>query len=281
LVDRFTVIGTYHTNATYPEGVTGIALDLGDSDALGCLLEKYRPGTLFHLAACTHPDMCERRPDIAWRVNFEGTRELARWAAASGAKLVFASTDMVFDGKQGDYSEADHAVPLNVYGKTKLEAEQAVLAESPGAAVIRGSLFYGTGGPTGHTFLSSVLEALSGGAGIRLFIDQKRNPVLLEDLAGAMIEAADLDLAGLYHVAGAEVVTRFQFGEMVCKAFGFDQGLLVPIHMADFEYDAPRPLDSSLNIEKFVSETGFEPTPIARALASIRARMRGTPDRPR
>ncbi len=272
LADRSPVIAAYHTHAAYPDGTRGTELNLGEAGALGRLLETHRPRIVFHLAAVTNPDQCERDPETARRVNLEATRELALWAAASGAKLVFASTDLVFDGKKGNYGEEDPAVPLSVYGRTKLEAERAVLEVCPGAAVIRGSLFYGLGGPAGRTFLSSILDALSRGAAIRLFTDQRRNPVLLEDLAGAMIRVADLDLVGLYHVAGRDVVTRYEFGKMVCTAFGFSKNLLIPISMADFEYDAPRPLDSSLNIAKFASATGLEPTPVVLALASLASR---------
>jgi dTDP-4-dehydrorhamnose reductase len=275
LAGRITVISAYHTHASYPERTRGVRLNLSDTCALRGLLDTYRPRTIFHLAAITHPDRCERDPDTARRVNLEAARDLALWAGVSGAKLVFASTDLVFDGTKGNYSEEDPAVPLSVYGRTKLQAEEAVLEECPRAVVIRGSLFYGMSGPAGRTFLHGVLEALSRGASIRLFTDQRRNPVLLEDLAGAMIKAADLDLAGIYHVAGGEVVTRYEFGKMVCAAFGFDEDLLVPISMADFEYCAARPLDSTLNIGKFATATGFEPTPIGRALADLRARMPG------
>ena len=269
------VIAAYNTNASYPGTTTGVGLDLTETDSVTQVLGIYRPGTIFHLAAVTDPDRCEREPDLARAVNLEATQELARRAADSNAKFVFASTDLVFDGRKGDYSEADQAIPLSVYGKTKLEAERFVLETCPGAAVIRGSLFYGMAGPGRRTFLSSVLDSLSRGSAMRLFTDQKRNPVLLEDLAGAMIEVADLDLAGLYHVAGAEVMTRYEFGKKVCAVFGFDEDLLIPISMADFDYDAPRPLDSTLNITKIRDAIGFEPTAMGRALERIKTQMPG------
>jgi dTDP-4-dehydrorhamnose reductase len=206
-------------------------------------------------------------------VNLEATREIALWAAASGAKMVFASTDLVFDGKTGNYREEDMPAPLSVYGRTKLDAEEAVLGACPGAAVIRGSLFFGFGGPVGRTFLSDLVDRLSKGERMRLFVDQKRNPVLLEDLAAAMVKAVECDLAGLYHVAGDEAVTRYEFGRLVCEAFNFDDALLVPIEMAEFEYEAPRPMDSSLDFSKFKAAAGYGPTPIGEGLAGLETRF--------
>ena len=275
LAGRFRVISTYNVHFACPEGTTAARLDLADLEAVRALLDMHMPRTVFHLAALTNPDECERNPGAARRVNLDATREIALWCATSGAKLVFASTDLVFDGGKGDYSEEAPASPLSVYGMTKLEAERAVLETCPGAVVIRGSLFYGLSGPAGRTFLASVLYALSKHENIRLFVDQRRNPVLLEDLAWAFTRCVDLDLAGLYHVAGGEVVTRYEFGKLVCAAFGYDEDLLVPIRMADFEYEAPRPLDSSLNIAKFTRAAAFEPTPMGRALANLKARMPG------
>jgi dTDP-4-dehydrorhamnose reductase len=276
LADRLTVIATYNTHASHPDGTRGVPLDLADIDALGCLLETYRPQTIFHLAAVTDPDRCERDPETARVVNLEATKELAVWSAAAKAKLVFASTDLVFDGKKGNYCEEDHANPLSVYGRTKLQAEQAVLEVCPGAAVIRGSLFYGLSGPAGRTFLSGLLDALASHEKTRLFTDQKRNPILLEDLAGAMIRVADLGLEGVFHAGGADVVTRYEFGRTVCAVFGFDESLLVPIGMADFHHDAPRPLDSTLDIKKITKAIGFEPTSMPKAMEAIKARMPGS-----
>jgi dTDP-4-dehydrorhamnose reductase len=273
LAGETAVVSAYHSHASYPERTEGVRLDLEETAAIEAVLDEFNPQTIFHLAAVTDPDQCERDPDTARRVNLDATRTLAEWAGAAGAKLVFASTDLVFEGTRGDYSEEDEPAPLSIYGQTKLSAEAAVLDRCPGAVVIRGSLFYGISGPHGRTFLSGLLDLLSRGERVRLFTDQRRNPVLLEDLAGAMVEATRRDLTGLYHVAGGEVLTRYEFGTMVCEIFGFSRQLLVPIKMADFEYLARRPLDSSLNIERFRRACGYEPTPIARALSGLKARI--------
>ena len=105
---------------------------------------------------------------------------------------------------------------------------------------------------------------------MKLFTDQKRNPILTGDLAGALIEAVEWGLDGLYHVAGPETVTRYEFGRRVCEVFGYDTDLLIPIKMQDFDYLAERPLDSSLDTAKFRGATGFAPRKIGEALAWIR-----------
>ena len=272
LAKKREVIAAYHSNVCHPNGTEGVALNLEDPGAFTDLLETYLPQTVFHLAAITDPDRCERAPELARRVNEEATQELARWAGDAGGKVGFVSTGLVFDGSRGNYSEMDTAAPLCVYAKTKLDAEGAVSRLCPGALVVRGSLFYGTGGPVGRTFLSGLLDRLSRGAPMRLFTDQRRNPILVEDLARAMIRAVDLDLRGLFHIGGGDVVTRYELGQVVCEVFGFDKSLLVPIRMGDFEYEARRPLDSSLDISKIRQAIGFRPTPLRQALGEIRSR---------
>jgi dTDP-4-dehydrorhamnose reductase len=268
---RMDVIATYHSHASQPEGTKATRLELERPAGIKPLLDRYHPQIIFHLAAITNPDQCERAPAVARKVNLEATLKVAEWAGTSGAKLVFVSTDLVFDGDKGNYSEEDDPHPLSVYGRTKLDAELAVLEACPAAVVLRGSLFFGLGGP-GRTFLATLLESLSQGRPMHLFTDQKRTPVLLEDMAFAMTRAVDLDLTGLFHAAGGEVFTRYEFGKAVCEAFGFDRSLLIPIRMADFQYQAPRPLDCSLDISKIRKVMGFEPTPVARALAEIASR---------
>jgi dTDP-4-dehydrorhamnose reductase len=267
------VIASYNAHASVPEGSQGVRLDLSDKGSIRDLLHQYRPEVIFHAAAMTGPDECERDPRKTTGVNLEATAEIAEMAKSLGARLVFVSTDLVFDGKAGNYSEEDVPKPLSVYGTTKLKAEQAVLGTCPDGAVIRTSLLYGRGTETSGNFLSSLYCNLAAGNQMRLFSDQKRNPMLAEDLARALVAAAESDLRGLYHVAGGEVVTRLEFGRKVCRAFGFDEALLVPIRMEDFEYLARRPLDSTLNTAKFHSATGLEPTPIAEALAGLAGSM--------
>ncbi len=263
------VVATYNSHPSVPEGTEALRLDLSDRDALGDLCRQNKPDMIFHCAAMTNPDECEQDSRRAMRVNLEATLEIARIAKDMGSRLVFTSTDLVFDGSVGDYREEDVARPLSIYGMSKLRAEEAVLGTPSGSLVVRSSLMYGMGSETSGTFLTGLIDTLADGRRMRLFTDQRRNPILVDDFARALIVAVERDLMGLYHIAGHEALTRFEFGRQVCRAFGYAETLLVPISMDDFDYVAARPLDSTLNTEKFTSATGFKPTGIAEALAAL------------
>jgi dTDP-4-dehydrorhamnose reductase len=275
------VVATYNSHPSVPEGTEALRLDLSDRDALGDLCRQNKPDIIFHCAAMTDPDECERDSRRANRVNLEATQEIAQIARDMGSRLVFTSTDLVFDGLKGSYRETDAAKPLSVYGTSKLRAEEAVLTTGQGNLVVRSSLMYGMGSPSSGTFLRGLTETLSEGGRMRLFTDQLRNPILVDDFAQALILAVERDLEGLYHIAGAEAVSRLEFGRQVCRAFGYDESLLEPISMEDFEYVAARPPDSTLDTEKFASATGFKPAGIAEALAGLaNDRRRREEDRP-
>jgi dTDP-4-dehydrorhamnose reductase len=263
------VVATYSSHPSVPDGTEALRLDLSDRDALGDLCRQNKPDIIFHCAAMANPDECEQDSRRAIRVNFEATVEIARIARDMGSRLVFTSTDLVFDGSRGDYREEDTARPLSIYGTSKLRAEEAVLGTDPGSLVVRSSLMYGMGSEASGTFLSGLMDALGEGRRMRLFTDQRRNPILTDDFARALMLAVEGDLSGLYHAAGPESLSRFEFGLQVCRAFGFDEALLDPISMEDFDFVAPRPLDSTLNTERFTSATGFRPAGIAEALAAL------------
>jgi dTDP-4-dehydrorhamnose reductase len=263
------VAAAYNSHPSVPEDTEGLKLDLSDRNALGDLCRQNKPDVIFHCAAMTDPDECEQSSRQAMKVNFEATLEIARIAKDMGSRLVFTSTDLVFDGSKGDYREEDAARPLSVYGTSKLRAEEAVLAAGPGNLVVRSSLLYGTGSETSGTFLAGLIETLGAGRQMRLFTDQRRNPILVNDFARALIVAVEKDLGGLFHVAGDQALSRLEFGSLVCRAFGYDESLLVPISMENFDYVAARPIDSTLNTEKFTTATGFKPSGISEALAGL------------
>jgi dTDP-4-dehydrorhamnose reductase len=266
------LIGTYFSHECVPDGVAPAYMNLASAGSVDDVIKTHRPAVVVHAAAMTDPDACERAPEKARAVTFEGSARLAAQAARLGAKVIFISTDLVFDGARGNYEETDEARPLSVYGRAKLDAECAVLGV-PGSVVIRSSLIYGRGSPASGTFFSGLYATLCAGGRMRLFTDQMRNPVLEDDLAGAVVLAIEQDLEGLYHVGGPEAISRLDFGRTACEVFGLDAHLLEPIRMSEFEYVADRPLDSTLNISRFASLTGFEPLGIRGGLMHLRSSL--------
>jgi len=272
------VTGTYFSHERVPAGVTPLYMDLGDPIGIARALEAEAPQVVVHAAAMTDPDGCERDPATALAVNQRGSAVVAEVACRLGSRSVYVSTDLVFDGKRGDYGEGDEACPVSLYGRTKMAAERAFLGLTvcggvARPAVIRSSLIYGWGSPESGTFFSGLHASLKRGASMRLFTDQMRNPILEDDLAEAVVLAIEHDLEGIYHAGGPEALSRLEFGRVVCEVFGFDRRLLQPISMGDFEYIAARPLDSTLNISKLADASGFRPRPIREGLVYLAASL--------
>ncbi len=230
-----------------PRKSTPLKFDLEKFDPL--VLDQYQPELIIHAAAITNVDTCEQQPELAAAVNSEAVRQLAEWAAAHQARFVFLSTDQVFSGEKSFYSESDPTGPVNVYGRTKLAAEQTVLQTSPGALIARSALIYGRSLPGRPSFTAGMLEQLQKGRPLQLFTDQYRTPVLADDLAQAVWELAFSGYTGIIHLGGAQRLSRFEMGRMICRIANLDTGLLIPVTMADLNLAAARPADVSLNID--------------------------------
>lgn len=244
---------TYHIIAHYrskrPNGydrdLTFVELDFGGDFQRS--LRKLKPTAIIHTAAMASIDECEVKPEIARRINFEATRLLADFSAETGSRFIFISSDVVFDGKKGYYSETDVPTPGNVYAHTKVEAEKYILANHPNAVVVRPALFYGYALNGRPSFTEVMLENLKAGKQIFLFKDQYRTPVLINNLTAALWEVLELDYTGILHIGGTQKISRLDMGLLLCEMFNLDKKLLVPVKLEDARLLAFRPLDCSLN----------------------------------
>ena len=254
------------------EGPGAVRLDLSEPDSIRRAFDLVRPDAVVHAGAEALPDPCERDPERARRVNAEATRVLAELCAASGARLVHFSTDLVFDGEKGWYGEDDATGPISVYGRTKLAAEEAVLSKAPGAVVLRVSNVYGRPLGTRSCFVDELRAALAAGRPIGAFVDQWRSPTDGDSLPEVVSRLlADPDLEGVYHWAGAERATRFETAIALCRVFGFDERLVHPTRAADKAFAAPRPRDTSLDSSRLSAAVGLAPTPMAAGFAALKA----------
>jgi len=262
------VTGTY---ATLP--VDGASpLDLRDHQAVERFIHNVAPDWIFCPGGLTHVDWCEDHPEEAYRINVAGPLVAARAGAALGAGFVFYSSEYVFDGVRGPYGEEDPPHPLSVYGKTKLQAEQAVLAEIPRGLVIRTAVVYGPERQQ-KNFVYQLLRRCRAGEAMLVPMDQLSSPTYNQDLAAASVELAERGAVGLFHVAGAEVLARSTFARLTCQVFGVDASHVKPVTTASLDQRAARPVRGGLRIDKALSrlETGLRPA--AAGLRAMRAAL--------
>jgi dTDP-4-dehydrorhamnose reductase len=222
------------------QGIAWLRLDIRDEPAVARALDAWRPDVVVHTA------YRQRGPDL-WSTSAEGAGVVARVARAAGARLIHMSSDALFDGaRAGSYREIDDPSPITPYGEAKAAAERLVAEAHPAALIVRTSLIYGGARPSPHEQLA--LDALSGQADVAFFTDELRCPIAVGDLAAALLELAPTDYAERLHVAGADVVSRYEFAQLAAAAHGQDPALLRAAASATSDLRRPRncALDSSL-----------------------------------
>ena len=228
-------------------------LDLTDVPAVRSFFQAQRPSLILHCAALSRSPDCEAQPALARKLNVEVTALLAELAA--DIKLIFFSTDLVFDGLEGNYDERARVNPLSVYSATKVTAEERVLA-NPRHTVIRTSLNGGVS-PTGDRgFNEQLRREWAAGKTVKLFTDEFRSPIGAEVTARAVWELAGQGRTGLFHVAGRERLSRWQIGRLVAARLNNSP----PIEAVSLrEYAGPRRApDTSLNCAKAQAGLSFE-----------------------
>jgi len=227
--------------------LTRADFDLLDFAAVRREFAKDQPQLIIHCAAITVVGEAQKNPALARRVNVEVTKLLAELAAE--IPFVFFSTDLIFDGRKGNYVETDAANPLHIYGETKLVAEEMVL-KNPRHLVVRTSLNGGVSPSGNRAFNEQLRHSLqSAGQGMKLFANEFRCPIPAVETARAVWELVEKNCTGLYHVAGAEKLSRLQIGELLVKRWPEVKTNIEPGLARDFPGPA-RPLDTSLDIFK-------------------------------
>lgn len=250
-----------------------VQLDLTDRKAVAETLSKCSPALTIHAAALTDVDFCEDHPDVATRVNCDATGFLAEACKENGTFLVYVSTDYVFDGKHGLYSESDEPEPVNTYGYTKLRGEFEVYRRCDSFAIVRTSVVYGLGREHRPNFASWVLGELNSGRKANVLSDQFTSPTLNLQLARMILEVAERRLKGVFHLAGATRLSRYEFAVRLARRFRLDEDLVTPVGTASIRWRAKRPPDSSLNVDKATRILENKPVPVELALDEFAAEM--------
>ncbi len=240
--------------------------------------EGARPDAVVHTASMTEVDACERDPEQAYGLNVVATSHVALAARKAQAHLVHVSTDYVFDGDHGPYTENDLPNPRGVYALTKHMGEQTVRALAPSWAIARTAVVYGWPQAARPNFGAWLVSALASGQQVRLFEDQFVAPSLADNVAAMLAELVERKLTGIWNTCGAEIVDRVTFGRALCETFGFDPALITPVNMRELNLASPRPLHSGLRSDKAASMLSGEARPLglAESLARFNAAWKAT-----
>jgi len=233
--------------------LTRANLDLEDFAAMRDLFRKEKPSMLIHCAALANTPACENNPVMARKLNVEVTSVLAELAA--DIPFIFFSTDLVFDGRGGNYDESAKVNPLSAYAKTKLAAERIVLA-NPRHTVVRTSLNFGQSLTGDRAFNEQMRSAVERGETLKLFVDEFRCPIPAEVTARAVWELAAQDGPGLFHLAGSERLSRWEIGQLLAERWAPLELKRQRESIQDFQ-GLPRSPDTSLDCGKIQKLLSF------------------------
>jgi dTDP-4-dehydrorhamnose reductase len=250
-----------------------VKLDVTGKAQVEEVLNEIEPDVVVHAATLTDVDRCELNKDLAWRINVDGTKNIASASQKNGAFLIYISTDYVFSGEKGCYVESDAADPVNYYGLTKLEAEK-VVQELPEYFIARPSVIYGSTPAAGKVnFALWLIEKLRNGERVKIVTDQWNTPTLNSNLAEMTLEVAQRRLTGTYHLCGATRLSRFEFANMIADTFGLDKSLIDPVTSDQFVLPAKRPADSSLDTSKAQRNLHCKPQKMVDALERLKMEL--------
>jgi dTDP-4-dehydrorhamnose reductase len=259
------VVGTVKDHLINTDAFTVLHTDLLAPGAVEEVLNESQPDWIIHCAALADVDACEIDPLQAQQLNSELPRKLATYVGRGGARLLHVSTDAVFDGRRGNYTERDTPNPLSVYARTKLAGERAVADTNPDAIIARVNLFGWSLSGT-RSLAEFFFNNLVDGNRVFGFTDVYFCPLLVNDLAQIFLKMLGGDLRGLYHVLSRECVSKYEFGAAIAQRFGFDQGLITPTSIESGNLKAKRSPRLTLKVDKLTQALGQAPPDLSTGL---------------
>lgn len=247
--------------------------DITNREQILELVRTFEPHFIVNSAAYTNVDGCEDEKEDCWKINVVGVENLANTAKRFGIHVVHISTDYVFDGVEGNYDEESRPKPLGYYGRTKLAAENALISSGIDCAIVRTMILFGMGIDLNHNFVTWIIEKLTNGESIKIVDDQFGHPTLVDDLAKAILKIVDLKKTGIYNIAGSECMSRFELAQKIAEVFDLNSALIHSIKTKDLNQKAPRPLNSSFDLNKTLKELGFQLSDVEKGLQTLRQQL--------
>jgi dTDP-4-dehydrorhamnose reductase len=275
---EYQVSGTYNSRMVRDGCGNWYKVDLTEERGLDRVFELVNPQVVVLLAAMADVGACQRDYQLATNLNFFGTKNVTSLCDTYRARLVFLSTEYVFDGARGNYREDETPAPTTHYGQTKWEAEQAVSQCSSSWSVIRTSLVYGWPAWADRSNLvTRVIDNLTRGRPAYGYTDQYRSPVYVEDLAQGIVQVMEEDYSGVTHLGGPDWAHMGQFVKAVAEHFQLDSSLVVQGESTAPGADGSRPSLLGLDSTRSVARLGFQPRGLASGLRDMQANRRKRP----
>jgi dTDP-4-dehydrorhamnose reductase len=257
LCNEFTVIGQVNQHTLKQAPFEVVQADLSERGSVEKLISSTHPDIIVHCAALANLEACETDPKLAWRLNAEVPVDFARETEKKGIYFIHISTDAVFDGQKGNYSEEDDPHPLSIYARSKLDGEQAVLRENPQAVIAR-VVFYGWSLRGTRSLGEFFFNNLSMGRQVKGFTDVIFCPLEVSQLTDLLRVFIHKRLSGVYHTVSSEYWSKYDFGMAIARKFNFDQNLLQPASWVDGDLKATRSPNLTLNTQKLSKVIGMD-----------------------
>jgi dTDP-4-dehydrorhamnose reductase len=257
-------------------GAQYMQVDITNKKDTKILVSACKPDVIINAAAMTNVDACETERELCWRINVDGVENIVDAAKIHNTKVVHVSTDYIFDGKAGPYTEDDRPEPISYYGKSKLASENILRTNDIPYMIARTMVLYGFAPGVKANFALWLIESLEKKKPVNVVDDQIGNPTLVDDLAYGLIQGFEMERTGIYNLAGRDIVNRYEFALKLAKVFSLDASLITPIKTASLKQPAARPLKSGLVTLKAEVELGYKPSTVEQGLLILKTQLNRT-----
>ena len=267
------ILTDLHDNAFDSKGYDYFPMDITKKEDVKDSVKKYLPEIIINTAAFTNVDGCETERELSWRVNVDAVKHFIIASRINSSKVIHISTDYIFDGKQGNYTETSKPNPLSYYGKSKLAAENALVTSGIDFSILRTMIIYGTGKNLRPNFAVWLIDMLSEQNTVRIVDDQFGMPTMVDDLGWALVKMVDKNRSGIYNVCGSEYLSRYEFAVKLAGIFELNENLIMPIKTSDLNQAAGRPMNSSFIMLKAETDLGIKTLNVTEGLNLLKVQL--------
>ena len=271
--ENYNVIPMAQGENRNPKVTDGIyqSIDINDLENLKERIENVQPEYLVNAIAMTNVDACEDNQEECKKVNTDLVKELSEICKTINSHLIHISTDFIFDGKKGDYTEVDIPQPVNYYGWSKLWAEEAIINSGVSYSILRTILVYGKVNQMKRdNIVLWLVKSLKEKNPIYLVNDQWRMPTYIGSLADACILSMEKKARGIYNISGKDQLSIYEMGVKIADYFGLDSSLISSIPTAQLMQNAKRPVKTGFNLSKAKNDLGFQPLTLEEGLTLLK-----------